>query len=346
MEFRGSGARDNIQLLLGARGTRVEPTEQLTFSSHAFVPLARDKWGRVPQWQILCDKYRNTFVSGRKVTALEGVSTVKWVANYGSSSLQERLVVAARGVQPAKPITEEDGIDFVDGGRITILDFDYGTTDGETVDITIEVGTQEPEVLEEEHRDLDTEVAIVRRRTVAQKRGGRSGGMRSTTSAVAQAESLLRLPVLPDDRGCDDDDPLMPRRVGASGSRANTGTASRDEPEEATLEEAQEALDAPYAHASPRSGPTLRRAATAAAVNRRLHPSATTNGRIQYRRADGRAEHPHESDADNWVPPPPPYSKEDPGDTPAFLRAPAIPGLDSTLVFNTQRILLHLHRLL
>ncbi|KAK7951290.1 F-box domain-containing protein [Apiospora aurea] len=289
--------------------------------------LQETNGGRVPQWQILCDKYRNTFVSGRKVTALEGVSTVKWVADYGSSSLQERLVVAARGVQPAKPITEEDGIDFVDGGRITILDFDYGTTDGETVDITIEVGTQEPEVLEEEHRDMDTEVAIVRRRTVAQRRGGRPGGMRSATSAVAQAESLLRLPALPDDRGCDDDDPLIPRRIGTSGSQANTSTTAHNEPEEATLEEAQEALDAPYAHASPRSGPTLRRAATAAAVNRRLHPSATTNGQIQYRRADGRAEHPHESDADNWVPPPPPYSKEDPGDTPAFLRAPAIPGV-------------------
>ncbi|KAK8088925.1 hypothetical protein PG997_003886 [Apiospora hydei] len=192
--------------------------------------LQETNGGRVPQWQILCDKYRNTFVSGRKVTALEGVSTVKWVADYGSSSLQERLVVAARGVQPAKPITEEDGIDFVDGGRITILDFDYGTTDGETVDITIEVGTQEPEVLEEEHRDMDTEVAIVRRRTVAQRRGGRSGGMRSATSAVAQAGSLLRLPALPDDRGCDDDDPLIPRRIGASGSQANTSATTHNEP--------------------------------------------------------------------------------------------------------------------
>ncbi|KAK8125244.1 uncharacterized protein PG998_001003 [Apiospora kogelbergensis] len=287
--------------------------------------LQETNGGRLPQWQILCDKYRNTFVSGRKVTALEGVSTVKWVANYGANSMQERLVVAARGVQPAKPITEEDGIDFVDGGRITILDFDYGTNDGEIVDITIEVGTQEPEALEEEYRDLDTEVAIVRRRTVAQRRGGgRSGVMRTATLAVPHADSLLRPPI---GRDGGDDDPLVPRRMGVSNSQANMSTSSRDEPEDATLEEVQEALDAPYAHASPRSGPTLRRAATAAAVNRRLHPAAASNGHIQYRRADGRAEHPHESDADNWVPPPPPYSKEDPGDTPAFLRAPAIPGV-------------------
>ena len=122
---------------------------------------------RLPKWQILCDKFRNTFVSGCKITELDGVSTAKWVADFGDSPLEERLVIAARGVLPPKPITEEDGIDFVDGGRIALVDFDYGLTNGRTTEITIEVGTKEPETLEEEHRDIDTEVAIVRRRTVA-----------------------------------------------------------------------------------------------------------------------------------------------------------------------------------
>ncbi|KAH8675671.1 hypothetical protein BX600DRAFT_453268 [Xylariales sp. PMI_506] len=281
---------------------------------------------RVPQWQILCDRNRNTFVAGRKVVELTGVSTLKWIAGHGKSSLQERLIVAARGIQPPKPITEEDGIDFVDGGRITILDFDYSVENGKNVDITIEVGTKQPEILEEEHRDIATEVAIVRRRTVAQ-RGGRSGVMRSTTLAARQAETLMRpaVPPLPGRDDDDDDDPLIPRRM--TGLRTESQTATDEVLEEPSLEDVQEALDAPYAHASPRSAPTLRRAATAAAVNRRLHPSAATGGRIQYRRADGRAEHPHESDADNWVPPPPPYAKEDPGDLPAFLRHAAIPGV-------------------
>lgn len=83
-------------------------------------------------------------------------------------------------------------------------------------------------------------------------------------------------------------------------------------------------MESPYAHASPRSAPTLRRAATAAAVNQRLNPRLADGRPIEYRRADGRREHPHESDADNWVPPPPPYQKEDPGGLPAFLRGPAI----------------------
>ncbi|KAL1842380.1 hypothetical protein VTJ49DRAFT_5445 [Mycothermus thermophilus] len=276
---------------------------------------------RVPQWQILCDKTRNTFVGGLKVGELEGVSTVLFVADFADSCVKERLVVAARGAAPNAGATDEDGVDFVDGGRITILDFDYSIANGTVHEYTIEVGNkEEPEVLEEEHRDMDTEVAIVRRRTVAQKRQSRSAAvMRSVTSAA-------RPPPLPtqssssDTAGNDDDDPLVPRRIGAPPSQRGQPAATTEEPETQSIEE-QEALDAPYDHTSPRSGTTLRRAATAAANTRRIHPAAAAAaGHIVYRRADGRAEHPHESDADNWVPPPPPYQKEDPLDLPVFLR--------------------------
>ncbi|SPQ18706.1 f0b34f14-72c6-4337-9395-86dfa5e5da3c [Thermothielavioides terrestris] len=276
---------------------------------------------RVPQWQILCDKLRNTFVSGYKIGELEGVTTVKFVADFADSSMKERLIVAARGAVANMSVTDDEGIDFVDGGRITILDFDYGVRDGTVDEYAIEVGTKEPEVLEEEHRDIDTEVAIVRRRTVAQKRGSRSAAlMRSVTSASRPPPLPPQPPTRPED---DEDDPLVPRRIGVPPVRSVQQTAAADDTETQSIEE-QEALDAPYTHASPRSGPTLRRAATAAAHTRRLHPSAAAGGHIVYRRADGRAEHPHESDADNWVPPPPPYQKEDPGDLPSFLRHAAI----------------------
>ena len=277
--------------------------------------------GRIPQWQLLCDKYRNTFVGGCKVAELDNVSTVKWVLEFGEYSSQERLIIAARGVLPPKPITEEDGIDFVDGGRITILDFDYGVQDGGHKDITIEVGTQEPEVLEEESRDLDTEVAIVRRRTVARNR--KSGVLRSATTATHHLDQLLPPPPVPSLPASED--PLVPRPM-PTARNGSQPQAQQDEIE-VSLEEAQEALDAPYAHANPRSGTTLRRAATAAAVNRQRNPEPPVAGPVQYRRADGRREHPHESDADNWVPPPPPYKKEvDPSDLPAFLRHTAISG--------------------
>ena len=295
----------------------------------------------VPPWQALCDNARNTFVSGSHIANLDGVSSVKWVADYGESSLKERLIIAARGILPPKPFGEDDGIDFVDGGRVIIVDFDYASNDGIVTEITVEVGTKEPEVLEEEQRDMDTEVAIVRRRTVAQNRGSRNALMRAATTAAAAAaatggvasarhgQSLMPhvpapLPTGVEDIEDDADDPLIPRRIGALPGRPEDSAAAaaivdEDEETEGILQE-QEALDAPYGHAAPRSGTTLRRAATAAAVNRRLHPPAAAAGHITYRRADGRSEHPHESDADNWVPPPPPYQRDDPKDLPVFLR--------------------------
>lgn len=278
---------------------------------------------RTPQWQMLCDKFRNTFVGGRRITQMTGVSTVKWVSGFGDTSFEERLIVAARGITPSKLVTEEDGIDFVDGGRVTILDFNYSPENGAEEEITIEVGTNEAEVLEEEHRDIDTEVAIVRRRTVAQRRGNNRNSMMSATATpFRQVDTLLRPSTSYND---DLEDPLVPRPMATA--RRGSHAVGLDEPEGVSLEEAQEALDAPYAHANPRSQTTLRRAATAAAVNRRRNPQPAVAGPVQYRRADGRAEHPHESDADNWVPPPPPYSKDDPGDLPAFLRHSAIPGV-------------------
>ncbi|UKZ77472.1 hypothetical protein TrVFT333_005193 [Trichoderma virens FT-333] len=258
--------------------------------------------GRVPQWQILCDKLRNNFVAGHQTSELIGVSNVKWVSGFGDTPLKERLIVTASGVAGPRLVTEDEDMDFVDGGRIALVDFGYAFTDGTKTEITIEVGTDDAEVLEEEQRDIETEVAIVRRRTVAQL---------SPISPVST-------------RSNEDDDPLVPRTLGRNpGVNRPTIQEPIDDDEFLSIEE-QEAMDAPYAHSSPRSGTTLRRAATVAAANRLLNPRTADGRPIEYRRADGRREHPHESDADNWEPPPPPYQAEDPGDTPAFLRGRAI----------------------
>ena len=298
---RNASDRSSSSRQLSSRGQ--EPTE-----------------GRVPQWQLLCDRLRNTLVAGHKVSDLPGISSATWVANFASASLRERLLVTAKGVSGPRLVTDEEDIDFVDGGRVALLDFDYGICDGKKTEMTIEVGTDNAEVLEEERRDLEAEVAIVRRRTVARQHGNRSAILRVASGGHDPAATAASLPSSPIDAS--DDDPLLPRRVG----QVPTAIASPDAPEDpdvATIEE-QEAMDAPYAHGNPRSAPTLRRAATAVAANQRLHPRLADGRPVEYRRADGRREHPHESDADNWVPPPPPYQKDDPGALPAFLRGPAI----------------------
>ncbi|RFU32055.1 hypothetical protein B7463_g4292, partial [Scytalidium lignicola] len=257
---------------------------------------------RASQWQLLSDKFRNTFVQGRKISALDGVKAVSWVNNKHNTILKERLVAVAPGVGPQHSTFEDDGMDPVDGGRISLLDFDYSTSDGTKNSITIEVGVIEPEILEEEQRDMDTEVAIVRRRTVAQRRGKPSNVARSTSTVVRPNVPVPPLPKTHDEPS----DPSTSIETRQAPQLSNV----TDVIETASIDEEQEAFDAPYSQSAPRSVTTLRRAATAAAANRRLHPRTVAGDHIEYRRADGREEHPHESDADNWVPPPPPYSKD------------------------------------
>ncbi|PBP22685.1 F-box domain-containing protein [Diplocarpon rosae] len=261
----------------------------------------RDSLSRSPQWQLLGDKFRNTFVQGRKVGSLDRVSALAWVNRQSAKLFGERLVAVAPGVE-ARANIEDDGIDAVDGGRISLLDFNYNTSDGVKTYITIEVGMNEPQILEEEHRALDVEVAILRRRTVAQRQENR--GFVSRAAAAPRSSRLE----LPKHTTRDTGNSSEPRSCNSLARNPSQQTALIEQSETASsLDDDQEAFDAPYSHTNPRSGTTLRRAATAAAVNRRFHP--TPEEHFEYRRADGRDEHPHESDADNWVPPPPPYSR-------------------------------------
>ncbi|ESZ90128.1 hypothetical protein SBOR_9485 [Sclerotinia borealis F-4128] len=258
---------------------------------------------RIPQWQLLCDKSRNTFVEGCHITSLDGVSALSWVQEETKQLRGERLIAVAPGVRRQCIIDEDDSMSPVDGGRICILDFACATNNGRKTTRTIEVGQRDdPEILEEEHRDLDTEVAIVRRRTVAQRRSYRASLARSVTTMTRPEPPPI--PAL-HNLGALSNIPLPPLPTQTS----HLETTS-DRAETASIDDEQEAFDDPYANTAPRSGTTLRRAATAAAVNRRLHPRSTIQEHIEYRRADGREEHPHESDADNWEPPPPPYQKE------------------------------------
>ncbi|OBT47622.1 hypothetical protein VE00_02935 [Pseudogymnoascus sp. WSF 3629] len=296
---------------------------------------------KVPKWQELSNRSRNSFIEGRHVSSLDGIVALKWITSSPGTSC-ERLVAAAPGgvgyAQGHAFDLNEDGIAPMDGGRLLLLDFDYSIVNGEKRTITIEVGEKEPEVLEEEHRDMETEVAIVRRRTVAQSRVNNPSVLRSTTIA-ARPE---RGPVF-----------TLPRRLdGLPMSALRRPSASREalSPTDETSETAsmtsiddQEALDAPYAHGTPRSVATLRRAATAAAINRVLHPPrfGQQPGPPRMRPADGHNEVPHESDADNWVPPPPPYSKDDIPTLPEHLRNAiqvGVPGLPHSLQrSSTQR---------
>lgn len=142
------------------------------------------------------------------------------------------------------------------------------------------------EVLPEGSLDFNQEVELMRTRTLAQRRAqdqasGARRSSRSNASSVQRSRTTARPPPLADE-------------------------------EELTAEEAQAAFEMPYDNQQPRSQMSLARAATVAAVSpaNRRHLRALPFRPLEYRRADGsgQRELPHESDADNWVPPPPAYT--------------------------------------
>ena len=283
---------------------------------------AGQELGSLPRWQVLVDKFRNVFAKGRRIAKISKASQVRWCSNSNGNqhvqSIRERLIVAAPGGVSGLTELDQDEMASADGGRLVVLDFDWSPGAGLTKDITIEVGNVEPQVLEEERTDMATEIALVRRRTVAR----RDGVPRSHVATVVDVlrptgESAPPVPPVPDVVGFGLDivmeAPRPTREPASPASHGSDGVA---------LEEAVDALDGPYSHTSPRSRNTLYRSATAVEANRRRNPPPApgTNTELpQMRRNDG-SELPHESDADHWIPPPPPYSQHADGPPPDHLQ--------------------------
>lgn len=283
---------------------------------------------RLPKWQVLVDKYRNVFAKGRRVAEIPGVSSLCWVSRKHERpapyDLKERLIIAAPGGIAGDPELEQDDFASIDGGRLIILDFDRTAEDGKVEELTFEVGHVGPEILEEETVDMDTEVALARRRTI---RKGVGIGANTVADVLASAPPIPRLAPTANAVA----NANQPSSSGAALAEAITidqasGLDSDSPAEGLSLEEASEVFDGPYSHNQPRSRTSLYRSATAVAANRQRNPTRIiAEGHIEYRRPDGRGELPHESDADNWVPPPPPYAPNADRPLPDHLRRSLLP---------------------
>ncbi|KAI9758589.1 MAG: mitochondrial inner membrane protein required for protein import [Chaenotheca gracillima] len=264
-----------------------------------------------PEWKRLCKRSRNSIKKGHQVANFEGVSALKWVSRDCESNggfVGSRLVgVAPGGLWQGSTTDEPSSIIPSDAGRIKLLDFSTSTNNGGKTLVTIEVGNDDAELLEEEDQDLEAEVAVARRR---RDRGG------SLSRRLPRSQSVA---ILGSPRAEDFSTGLpAPSWEDAAGLPRASHVDSSNEP---SLEEVQDSLDAPYSHTQPRSRSTLHRAATAVAVNRRYNPpSIIASGQVSFRRPDGRGEIPDESDADNWVPPPPPYRRDSEGPLPTHLQ--------------------------
>ncbi|EAW11410.1 F-box domain protein [Aspergillus clavatus NRRL 1] len=250
-----------------------------------------------------------TLVSGHKISDMSGLSAARWVRDSPSKLGRRRLVAVAPGGISPPTIGDEDVP--VDGGRVLLLDFERSPTDGQVTEINIEIGEAEPKLLHEPNSSLDSEVELERRRTLLHHRAAASQ-MRAAPRDVHPAARL--------------DNHQTPsfdsRRHTSFFSGSSNDIADNGIPP---------LPDTPYDNTQPRSQDTLRRAATAASSSRgRYNPLYRDRwSRIQNERQTPQVPQlfqvPHESDADNWVPPPPPYSREPDAPLPEYLRRTLLP---------------------
>jgi hypothetical protein len=255
-------------LLLDNKYPSTQPT---AFSSHSNHGNTRYPFLRIPK--VEADGW-----------TLRNITDLKWCSSPGDleqNSVQHRLVAISN---VSEPETYEDGSSFnsfIAGGRIIAMDFGKSNPRGtETIQMNLDDIAPQTR-LHNEELDIETEVELVRKRTVVQKR---MRPLRPSTSVVSRS--------------------LTSRRD----SRRRSLTESHNSGDNGTTEE----LEVPYANAQPRSPLSLHRAASVAAVSpaSRRHLQALPSRPLEYIRADGRPDPPHESDADNWVPPPPPYTRD------------------------------------
>lgn len=248
------------------------------------------------------DWRQSLFVKCRHLKSVDGLSAANWVDRtegraYGYPG--KRLVEVAPG--GVNSFAEELGDEPmpVDGGRLMVLDFDYAPNAPANRVITIEVGEKEPEVLREHHGDHEVEVALERRRTVRAtgNRGGRRLSLgRSATAVVSPPASSIS------------------GRLEDAYHRNSVSQPSTPADDSRLL---------PFSQGQAPSPQSLHRATTAVGLYTARYPPraplgsppGASQGQIIYPR-DGR-QIPHESDADNWEPPPPPYVHTPPGSHPA-----------------------------
>ncbi|KAK6344650.1 hypothetical protein TWF718_006608 [Orbilia javanica] len=244
-------------------------------------------------WQHSVERSRNNFVQGRLVGEVPGLVGLK----FSMTSKGERLIAVAAGIKSEEQ-DEGPEPEILEGGRVILYNFARSPSKGERDVISIDVGdgsNAELEQLEEQQNDIEAEVNIVRRRTVAQ---------RQRLSVISPVPPVPPLPSAI---------PLTSHANSSSTSIATTPTISRQGTDVSHAEEEDEegvslseAIEWSYSHTDTRSHTILQRAATAARANAERTPRrrpdaapgpnfAVTNYRLLGLREE------------EWVEPPPPY---------------------------------------
>lgn len=231
-----------------------------------------------------------------------GICGLRWSMSSALYNDTRERLIAIGPARKASFLDASSGGPTASRGRVFLLDFGVPGVHDRLYDsemqpesIVIDLDTiTGTENLPGEELAFEDEVNLVRRRTVAQRHANtiRRGTTRNLDRAASAASS---------------------RHSRLSGARNAEGSRRRDSSGQFN-EDAGAALEEPYTQGAPRPQMSLRRAATVLAESpaARRYLRALPDRPLEYRRADGlrgtQHEIPHESDADNWEPPPPPYS--------------------------------------
>ncbi|KAF3483894.1 F-box domain-containing protein [Arthroderma uncinatum] len=247
-----------------------------------------------------------SFISGHPLEAVNDITDMRWMRNInGEDSSPKKLcrlvTVAPGGVDSSFGMITGDTMP-IDGGRIILFDFELSTKNGAHEELIIEAGEATPTELPEQYANLDTEVELQKRRTQISRQ-------RTMAARHAPPRATRRNSIPPAVSQQNEDSPSPP-------IPSTPGGETRS---------ALPFLDSPYSNTSPRSTETLRRAATAA--SRSLAASRFENARPALHSGPRRRQFvvPHESDADNWVPPPPPYTADADDSLPDHFRVGIVP---------------------
>lgn len=244
-------------------------------------------------------------------------SDARWIYSDAKTSsseavqnhVQGRLLVTSPGGVGEQGLLEES-VQDVEGGRLIIFDFDtqFAGQPGQTYTLTL--GKVAPQMLEEPEINVVDEVALARRRTVNQNRGG-GLGQRAVTLGRA-ATTVNRNTV----RSAGNDS--TPRRANSLVSAySGQSEAARSVPDLLDSTEAGiagTALDEPFLNTVPRSQASLQRAAT----NAQRHRFQTLEERVHDRMG---------SESSTAFLPLPEYTEEPNAPLPSRFRAMA--GLDA-----------------
>lgn len=237
---------------------------------------------------------RDENISSQEIAAL------RWLKVPSDPSIERLVTVgstfhAAPGNGPVPQVPQN----LSATGVIVVMDFDLhgqsGRTHTPTQKIVFDLDSLLPgEKLPEDEMGFEREVELLRRRTIVQRNmANRAAARRNSPQSIPTRAATQR-----------------PRASHAAHFNSPAPLHPLPDDEQLSADEAVAVFEEPYANAQPRSVASLQRAATVAASSSaaRRHLRAVPDRPLEYRRADGLREIPHESDADNWEPPPPAYT--------------------------------------